>query len=95
MYATACFAIKHGIFPWEYKVVRNSLLTCARDHVALVAREEARYLSALVGAGRGGKPLIEQRELLAQVRDHVRANPQEIIDITAGGGIGGPFRRPC
>jgi hypothetical protein len=92
-YAAACFAIKHGIPPWNRKTVSKSLLACTRDHVALVANEENLNVAAPI-THHVGKPVNEKRQLRAQLTDYVRANREEIIDITVCGVVDGLASEP-
>jgi hypothetical protein len=72
LYAAGCLGIEFGILPWERKRLLAVLLSCARGHVALVAREH-------------GEAAQWQATPLDLLRDHVRQNLDEFVDLRRGG----------
>jgi putative DNA primase/helicase len=72
VYAAACLAIKFGIFPWQRQRVLDALLSCTRDHVALIAREQAD----------AARQLTAPLELL---RQYVRQHRDEFVDLRRAG----------
>src|SRR5690349_2722088 len=69
--ASTRLAIELGILPWESQRVLDALLACTRDHVALIAREQAA----------AAQQLAAPFELL---RQHVRQHRSEFMDLRAG-----------
>jgi hypothetical protein len=84
VYAAARFAIRHRVLPWARQDLRDSLLACTRDHVELVA-SEASFFVAPTGTRSSVMVRPEREHLLGQLREHVRANREKIIDITVPG----------
>ena len=84
VYAAACFAIKHGILPWDPKTVDESLRACVRGHVALVATE-ASAIDMSTRSQHVAKPPIESERLIEQLRQYVKQNEASFINRDAPG----------
>jgi hypothetical protein len=70
--ATGCLAIKFAILPWTRQRLRAALLLCTRDHVALVACEQA-------------DATRRQAAPLDLLRQYLRQNCGAFVDLRRGG----------
>jgi hypothetical protein len=84
VYASACFAIRESILPWDYPALLGSVLACARDHVACVAEDEEHLHLVPADLRSTGRNAVYQEDILSQFQIFVYENIGEIIDITAG-----------
>jgi hypothetical protein len=71
LYAAGCLATKFGIVPWTFRSIRKALVACTRDHVALVARENA------AASFQGAEPFN-------RLRGYVREHGATFIDLRSG-----------